>query len=337
MSEEQPAQSNSLFRGVDLVDRGVYAVEKGIVTFSLLILAVTYFFEILYGELRRADHALDRVICRFAGYSRVSEAPEEFQAWVHDSISPIVGLILLFVFSYLAVVIRDRDRQYGWKGKLGWTAFSMAGAYGLLWALANVASKYVVCSTLALGLLAFGYKSFRKSLNAGILYTAIWLPIGIFLCSFSLDLEQGYAWNTELGKVMIMWVGFFGASMATRDKRHIRIDFVRKSLGADKQEKYNAWSYVVTLVFLGALTVMSIYYFQVRVELDCMDGFPGSCHELDTIPIPTWLVVAPLPLAFLLMMARFSGRLVLALRGEEGELGGEVDVPGPDATEGDSA
>ena len=92
-------------------------------------------------------------------------------------------------------------------------------------------------------------------------------------------------------------VGFFGASMATRDRKHIQVDAIRKNLGASKLHIYNGISAVVTILFTLFLFVLAFHY--------VLDEMARGATKAGT-GLPEVVVSLPIALAFGIIIVRFS-------------------------------
>lgn len=308
------------------IDSAIYYFERGIVVVTLLTLAIAYFFDIVSVEVASADNAFDRVIYRFAGFGDDMRPDEAFRNRVHGTITPIILGTLTWILAYLAVIGQPSGRTWPLGRKLLASLGIVAGIVGVLAAIAYLPPMWVCAVTWVAFVLAYGWRA--KERGGLIPYLIAWIPgVPIYLWLFS-HIDEGYAWAQDLGKVLIMWIGFLGASMATRDRKHIRIDFVRKALGPKRTPVYNAVSYFVTIIFCGIMAVLAIAYFYHDLDLG---------GTLTSIPIPLNWIVAPIACTLIMMVFRFSGRMVLALRGLEGELGGEGELPAESASRGGAA
>lgn len=110
-----------------------------------------------------------------------------------------------------------------------------------------------------------------------------------------------YAWTSGLTGILLLVVGFLGASMATHDGKHIQIDAIRKNIKSHKFHLYNFLGEVVSLVFTAFLGLMAVRYIFHTVESG--ERHPGS--DLDV-----WVAVVPIGLSLLFICFRFSIRIV---------------------------
>lgn len=103
---------------------------------------------------------------------------------------------------------------------------------------------------------------------------------------------------------LMLWSGMLGASVATRERRHIIIDAVTKKLDAETKKIFGLLGGLAT----GAFCLV-VGYLAARQLV-------GEIHEwasnegvglYESLPIPTWIATLAIPTAFFTMGARFIG------------------------------
>jgi len=116
-------------------------------------------------------------------------------------------------------------------------------------------------------------------------------------------------WSQPLVRLMVLWTTFLGASLITRESRHIRIDIFPTMLRGAKKKFWLsciwALSFIVTL-FLAGSSIMYLVH-------------EASYGEVSLFGLPTWVIHLILPLGFLTMAFRFF----LNLLGSASHVGGE--------------
>jgi TRAP-type C4-dicarboxylate transport system permease small subunit len=159
------------------------------------------------------------------------------------------------------------------------------------------------------------------------------------------NLPTGYSWSQSYSLLLLLWVGFLGASMAARQRRHLKIDLARKLLSPEKVPAFNALSYLAAAIFSGIVFYLSyIYMFgpdstyltpiwdaaawlpeSTRQEL--MTGFPlpddasfyRRAMQVVFSPsepgeVPDYLKVLAIPVSFFLITVRFLGHSIVFAR-----------------------
>ena len=133
----------------------------------------------------------------------------------------------------------------------------------------------------------------EDSLLISLLIGMIVLASGqIFLRNF---FDIGFTWIDPLLRVMVMWTGLIGATVASRDNKHIRIDLIGRYL----PRRTN----LVLQIFVGlfvSFICMVIGWFAARwVWMDFEDAFPAFAG------IPGWWLEIIIPIAFALIAIRY--------------------------------
>jgi len=121
----------------------------------------------------------------------------------------------------------------------------------------------------------------------------------VFLSFFQVVLrnvfDHGILWGDTFLRQMVLWVGFIGASLATREKKHINIDvFGRLTKGI-----YKRIFEFVTQIFASLICMVLTYASWNFVEQERM---------FETIlfkNIPAWYFQLIIPIGFFLMSVRF--------------------------------
>jgi len=100
----------------------------------------------------------------------------------------------------------------------------------------------------------------------------------------------------------MLWAGMLGASLATRQRRHIMLDPIVKKLTGDDRKRFAGLSGVVTAVFCFVIFVLGAT--QVGGEIHEWREGEGT-GNYPALPIPMWLGSLSVPVAFAIMTVRF--------------------------------
>lgn len=296
------------------LDAVVTVLERGTVTFSLLAMALTYFYDIVHVEMSAEDNAFVRLVYRLAGYSAFEQPPASFQEAARTWIGPVIVGVGAYALAWFGVYTADRERRrFGVGAQLGLALVVVAALYGAAWTIEVAPSRWVCIGTYLLGVVGFAVIYGRQ--GRLIPYLLAWVPASAYILTILWGLRPGYSWAQDLSKILIMWVGFVGASMATHERKHIRIDFVRKAIPERFRSYYNGVGHLVTVVFCALLLVLASWYLFDRLRMGA---------TLASIDLKVWLLVLPIPLALAVMVVRFSARMVAAFRGLEGDTPEEI-------------
>ena len=102
--------------------------------------------------------------------------------------------------------------------------------------------------------------------------------------------SNSLSWSEEAGRYIFVWMTFLGAAMAVRDRQHVSLDLVLKSLPDSLQKLLLMISYLSMLVFTAVLIYGGIK-FVAR----------GSNQISSALEIPMHYVYIVLPLGGILI------------------------------------
>ena len=110
----------------------------------------------------------------------------------------------------------------------------------------------------------------------------------------------GLAWGDPIVRNLVLWVGFVGAALATREGKHIQIDLVSRWTGPRARRVVEVLTHGFSFFICCLLTWASIKFIINEIQMkDVL--FPG---------IPSWVSEIILPLTFGSMAFRFGLRLM---------------------------
>jgi C4-dicarboxylate transporter, DctQ subunit len=186
--------------------------------------------------------------------------------------------------------------------RLGLATGILAGVIGVgalsLWLGGDKSSWfYVIVVVGLLGPIAFSL--FKKGKNQAAIGVGVGMVVGV-VASFTL-VPDGFSWADKRALFMLLWASFFGASMAAKQGRHLKIDLARKICPPRFLKHLNVLSYAFAAAFTGSLVFISgIYMFHEDYGRFWTRSTPGE--------IPDWLLVCAIPVAFAIITLRFAAR-----------------------------
>jgi TRAP-type C4-dicarboxylate transport system permease small subunit len=317
---ETPAPSP---RPLARLDALTYAIERGLITGALLLMTLTYFLQIVHREMRAQTNAFDRLALRLHGVGSVGEATPELLARVTTWETPIALGVVAFVMALLALRTRARvgleshepSPPGSWPRRIGLSLLLVVLVWGFFELVAATPSRWMCLGSLA-ALTAAGLGRALKTgayVDAGSVIAGA-IPVAWF---FATHVEEQYLWSVELASVLLMYVGFLGASMATRERKHIRVDAIRKKLPPRQLPLYNAIGGLMTIAFCLLLGALSVHFLITKVD---------HGGTMQASGLPEWVITLPIAVALLVMVLRFTGHVTADLgmwrRGE---------IPAPEA------
>jgi len=113
--------------------------------------------------------------------------------------------------------------------------------------------------------------------------------------------DSGFVWIDPLLRVLVLWLGLIGATVATRHNKHIRIDLLSRYFARNSSRLILA----MVAQFSAWICLLVAWYGMDWIRLDYADAVTSFSG------IPAWSIEIIVPLAFALIGVRY---LLLSLR-----------------------
>ena len=107
--------------------------------------------------------------------------------------------------------------------------------------------------------------------------------------------STGISWGDPLVRYLVLWVGFIGASLATKEEKHITIEVFSRWFSANSAFCLKLLSQLISAVICGLLTVAGWTFVQNEAQMG----------EVAMLKIPIWIPQMIIPITFALMTLRF--------------------------------
>lgn len=107
--------------------------------------------------------------------------------------------------------------------------------------------------------------------------------------------DTGVLWGDSLVRVLVLWVTFIGATIASRNDEHIRIDLLSRFIG----DRSFIWLDRFRSLFTAFIAGVFAWYSLEFVLLDYRDGI------LAFAAVPAWVCEAVMPLGGALISLRY--------------------------------
>ena len=108
--------------------------------------------------------------------------------------------------------------------------------------------------------------------------------------------DTGLAWGDPLVRNLVLWVSFIGATLATKEGKHINIDVVSRWMPPRGKILVEAITGLFSSLVCALMTFASLKFIKNEAQMGG-DTFFG---------IPLWIPEIILPITFALMALRFS-------------------------------
>lgn len=110
----------------------------------------------------------------------------------------------------------------------------------------------------------------------------------------------GIDWGDALVRYLVVWVAFIGAAIATREGKHITIDFLTRWITGVGSTAILVLSLFSSTVICGLLTLAAVKFV----------GFEAQIGSTIFFVFPAWIPALIIPVTFGLMTLRFAFRMV---------------------------
>jgi C4-dicarboxylate transporter DctQ subunit len=115
--------------------------------------------------------------------------------------------------------------------------------------------------------------------------------------------STGLAWGDPLVRNLVLWVGFIGAAIATKEGKHITIDVALRWRPSLAKTFIELITHLFSFLICGLLTLGALKFIKNEIQM-------GSMAFLE---IPSWIPEIILPVTFGLMTFRFGLRFLKRL------------------------
>lgn len=112
---------------------------------------------------------------------------------------------------------------------------------------------------------------------------------------------QGLAWSNEVSEWMLYLITMLSAPWLLRRGQHIRVDILLRAI-----PKGTGWYCEWIADTLGLICCIVMAYYGSRAVLA---SFSGGSLSIKTLVMPEWWILAPLPIAFVLLAVEMAFRM----------------------------
>ena len=110
--------------------------------------------------------------------------------------------------------------------------------------------------------------------------------------------NTGLNWGDSLLRNLVLWVGFIGATLATKEGKHINIDIVSRWLPSLGKDIVTLITHLFSFLISCLLTYAALKFIKNEIQME----------NMTFLNIPAWIPETILPMTFGLMTFRFGLR-----------------------------
>lgn len=140
---------------------------------------------------------------------------------------------------------------------------------------------------------------FGKSLLVGV---ALSIAVGVFVNGLLWVFPSSVPGAQKFALGFMLWSGLLGASLATRTRRHIILDPIKKKLDPQTLKPFSLIGGIVTFLFCAYLALLGVMQLTEQIH-DWASGDGVGVYE--SLPIPLWVATLAVPVTFGVMALRF--------------------------------
>jgi TRAP-type C4-dicarboxylate transport system permease small subunit len=269
----------------------------GILWTFLGVSAVMVFLDVMYRRLAAPDSKVAELTARIFGI----ESPEAMETLtsVGPIVTAVIGVGLVYFAFWTAEKHASEGREQSFVKPLVETAAACAGLGFLGWVMLQpqVESRwfylllYALCAAVwLLQLLRERAPGWPSKLIAFTIVTALYLYITLNY------FPDGYSWSKELSLIMLLWVGFLGASVCAHEGKHIQVGALKKIVPPSMSRFSDAIGYLLTAAFCFFMALLGYEYASEAIQLE------GRFEQTN---IPDWVATIAVPAAFAMTMLRY--------------------------------
>ena len=150
------------------------------------------------------------------------------------------------------------------------------------------------------------------------------MPLLVFIVAldrWSTTINLGWFWASKLSMFLMIWIGFIGASVAAKERKHLTIDVAGRVLSP---RGARVAAFFTQAIAAGFCFLMSSH----ALDMVLLSRANGDIDGV--LPIPLWIIQAIMPFSLFVMGARFIEN-IFRKSPEEEEMEAEGKRPRPPA------
>ena len=133
---------------------------------------------------------------------------------------------------------------------------------------------------------------------------ALFLSVMILIAFLQIVLRNffstGISWGDSLVRYLVVWVGFIGAALATKEGKHISIEVASRWITGSGRHYFQVFSNLVSAAVCGCLTYAAVKFVVFLAQMATTAFFS----------LPAWIPEIIIPVTFGIMTLRFALRFI---------------------------
>lgn len=289
------------------IDDFIFTVEMAVLWTFLAVSAVMVFLDVMYRRLAAPDSKVAELTARILGI----ESPEalDILTTAGPIVTGVIGVGLLYFAFWTAEDRASEDGEKSTMKPIIETVIAAAGLGLLGWIMIQptVESRWFYLLVYGLCAAWWLYGQLRKR-APGLVTRLIGFVIvtALFVYVTLNYFPDGYSWSKELSLIMLLWVGFLGASVCAHEGKHIQVGALKRVVPPSMSRYTNAIGYLATAAFCLFMALLGWEYAKEALQLE------GRFEQTN---IPDWVATIAVPAAFAMTMVRYIAATISAMLG----------------------
>ncbi|MEM8608387.1 MAG: TRAP transporter small permease [Myxococcota bacterium] len=303
--EQDPYQGP--FGPLRRIDDWIFAIEMAILWTFLGVSCAMVFLDVMYRRLAAPDSKIGELIARIFDVED-PDAVERLNT-LGPILSAVVGVALLYFAFWTAEHHTAEEGQRSAAKPIINTVLASAGLGLLGWIMLqpNVESRWFYGLLYAICSVAWLVQLFKRGDPHTIRKLIAFVVTTILFVIIAKDyFPDGYSWSKELSLIMLLWVGFLGASVCAHEGKHIQMGALKRIVPPSLAKWTDALGFIATAAFCGFMALLGYIYAQEALTLE------GRFEQTN---IPDWVATIAVPAAFAMTALRYLGAAISSVTG----------------------
>ncbi|MGB5812487.1 MAG: TRAP transporter small permease subunit, partial [Polyangiales bacterium] len=265
------------------------------------------FLDVVFRRLAAPDSKIGELLARI--FNVEDPAGVERMNTLGPIVSGLVGVGLLYFAFWTAEHHTAEQGQKSTAKPIIYTVLSAVALSALGWIMIqpNVESRWFYGLLYALGAGAWLVRLFQgKDPHLVRKLFALAVTTALFILIATKYFPDGYSWSKELSLIMLLWVGFLGASVCAHEGKHIQMGALKRIVPESLSRWTDAIGYLATAAFCFFLALLGYIYAKEALTL---------AGRFEQTGIPDWVATIAVPAAFAMTSIRYVGAAVSIVLG----------------------
>ena len=289
------------------IDDWIFYVEMGILWTFLGVSAIMVFLDVMYRRLAAPDSKVAELTARIFGV----ESPEAMDTLM--TLGPIVtGIVGVGLVYFAFWTAENHASEPGKQSRIKpiiETVVACAG-FGLLgWIMLrpDVESRWFYFLLYSLSAAVWLVQLLRERASGWVAKLVAFVVVTAIYIYITLNyFPDGYSWSKELSLIMLLWVGFLGASVCAHEGKHIQVGALKRLVPPSMSRWMDALGFLFTAAFCCFMAMLGYEYAKEALMLE------GRFEQTN---IPDWVATIAVPAAFAMTAVRYIGAAVSSILG----------------------